>query len=152
MNLQTMSVLSDADIDKIHAASLEILGKTGIRVEHPEALEMLRANGADVDAASETAKLPPELVEKCLASVPATFDLYDRNGENPLTIGSGVPHLAAGHNAVFVIDADTTERRTATVRDVEDFAAIADALSDIDIVGVPVTPQDVSSVYGLGSV
>lgn len=149
MRLQNMCVLSEAEIKRIHAASLEILEKTGIRVDHPEALDLLAKHGAKVDAAAQTAKLPPPLVEACIASTPKTFDLYDRNGANPLRIGTGTPYLAAGHNAVFVIDADSSERRKATVKDVADFAAIADALADIDIVGVPVTPQDVSSEFGL---
>lgn len=149
MKLPDMKVLSDAEIDKIHAVSLDILSKTGIRVDHPETLKMLADHGAEVDLKTETAKLPPALVEKCLESVPGFFDLYDRNGENPIRIGAGTPYLAAGHNAIFVIDATTTERRKATVADVADFAAIADALPDIDIVGVPVMPQDVSSVFGL---
>ena len=54
-----------------------------------------------------------------------------------------LPHCASGHNAIFITDIEAKERRFATVKDVEDFARISDHLKSIDIVGVPLNPQDV---------
>ncbi len=84
------------------------------------------------------------MVDAALKRVPAKIDLYDRNGNISFTLGDGVPRCASGHNAIFIIDAETNERRTSTVKDVENFALISDRLEDIDVVGVPVMPQDVT--------
>ena len=46
---QTISVLSDEQVEEIHLASLEILEGTGMFVEAADALELLSGAGATVD-------------------------------------------------------------------------------------------------------
>lgn len=144
MKLQELKVLSETEIELIHAASIDILERCGVMVTSRNVLELLDKNGAEVDYNSQTARLPRKLVEACLQTVPQSFDLYDRNGRKAMTIGGGGPKCASGHNAIYVIDLKTNERRNSTVKDVEDFAILSDKLDDIDIVGVPVMPQDVT--------
>ena len=43
-----LTYLSDADKTAIYEAALEIIGSIGMRVLHPEALELLRAAGCEV--------------------------------------------------------------------------------------------------------
>lgn len=144
MRFLDFKVLSDSEIIQVHEASINILENTGIMVYSKKVLNLLESKGAVVDYDKKLAKLPRKLVEACLKTLPATFDLYDRNGNKALTIGNGIPRCASGHNAIFIIDAETNERRNSTLKDVENFALISDKLEDIDIVGVPVMPQDVT--------
>ena len=144
MKFQDFKVLSDHEINQIHEASIDILENTGVRIYSKKVLDLLNDKGAIVDYDKKLAKLPQRLVEACLKSVPKTFDLYDRNGNRAFTVGDGVPKCASGHNAIYIIDAETNERRNSTIRDVENFALISGKLEDIDIVGVPVMPQDVT--------
>ncbi|HHW48856.1 MAG TPA: hypothetical protein GXX14_09600 [Clostridiaceae bacterium] len=144
MKFETFKVLSDEEIVQIHEASIDILENAGVLIYSKKVLDLLDAKGAVVDYGKKLAKFPRKLVESCFKSVPKTFDLYDRNGNKAMTIGDGIPKCASGHNAIFIIDAETNERRNSTVKDVENFALISDKLEDIDIVGVPVMPQDVT--------
>ena len=144
MKLQELMVLSDSEVKLIHAASIDILEQNGVMVGSRNVLELLGRNGAEVDFGGKTAKLPRNLVEACLKTLPRSFDLYDRNGRKALTIGGDGAKCASGHNAIYVIDSMTNERRKSTIRDVENFAVISDKLEHIDIVGVPVMPQDVT--------
>lgn len=144
MLLQNFKVLSESDICQIHEASVNILENTGIMVYSKKVLGLLESKGACVDYTSKIAKIPRNMLESALKTVPKTFDLYDRNGRKSFTIGDAVPKCASGHNAIFVIDAETHQRRNSVVRDVENFALISDKLADIDIVGVPLMPQDVT--------
>lgn len=144
MKFSELTVLSTDEIQQIHDASIAILENTGILVKSCMVLELLQQKGADVDFDKQIVKLPRKLIEICLKTVPQTFDLYDRNGNKALTIGGSEPKCASGHNAIYVIDSKTKERRNSTLKDVENFAVISDVLEDIDIVGVPVMPQDVT--------
>ncbi len=144
MKFQDFKVLSDHEIVQIHEASINILETSGVLVYSKKALDLLNSRGAIVDYDKKLVRIPRKIVESCLKSVPKTIDLYDRNGNKYLTLGDGIPKCASGHNAIFIIDAQTNERRNSTVKDVENFALISDKLEDIDVVGVPVMPQDVT--------
>jgi trimethylamine--corrinoid protein Co-methyltransferase len=144
MRFQDFKVLSDNEIVQIHEASINILENTGVMIHSKKALDLLNSKGATVDYDKKLVKIPGKIIESCLKLLPKTIDLYDRNGNKYLTLGDGVPKCASGHNAIFIIDAETNERRNSTVKDVEDFAIISDKLDDIDVVGVPVMPQDVT--------
>ena len=144
MQFPDLTVLSPDEIHQIHEASVSILETSGVMVASRSVLELLEKNGAIVDFDAKTAKLPRKLLEACLKTLPQSFDLYDRNGNKAMTVGSDGPKCASGHNAIYVIDRKTNERRNSTTKDVENFAVISDKLEDIDIVGVPVMPQDVT--------
>ena len=143
MLLEKMKVLSGPEVAKIHSASVEILEKTGIKVYSDKTLDMLEQGGASVDRDTKTVRFGEKLVDGCIKSTPSEFALYDRSGRQSLVIGDRDPKLAAGHNAVFMSDYRTNERRPGNVRDVEEFAILCEQLADIDIVGVPLSPQDV---------
>jgi len=144
MKFQNFKVLSDQEIVQIHEASINILENAGIMIYSKRALDILNSKGAIVDYDKKLAKISGKMVESCLKTVPKKIDLFDRYGNQYLTLGDGVPKCASGHNAIFIIDAGTNIRRNSTVKDVENFALISDKLEDIDIVGVPVMPQDVT--------
>ena len=144
MKFQDFKVLSDQEIVQIHEASINILETTGVLIYSKKALDLLNSKGAIVDYDKKLAKISGKMVESCLKTLPKTIDLYDRNGNKYLTLGDGIPKCASGHNAIFIIDSETNRRRNSTVKDVEKFALISDKLKDIDVVGVPVMPQDVT--------
>ena len=62
--------LSDSEVEKIHEQSLKILQDTGIEVNHAAAIKMLEKEGARVDHQTRNVKIPPELVTRCLATLP----------------------------------------------------------------------------------
>lgn len=144
MFLQNFKVLSDNEIIQVHEASINILERTGVKILSKRVLDLLSSHGAIADYDKKVVRLPRKLVEACLAKVPATFDLFDRNGNKAFTVGDRIPKCASGHNAIFIIDAETNKRRSSILKDVENFALISDKLKGIDIVGVPAMPQDVT--------
>lgn len=143
MKLSKFEVLSEQEVQMVHQASLDVLEHCGIKIMSDKVLRLLADGGATVDSESRIVKFPPSLVERCLKTIPAQFDLYDRNGEKAMVIGDGSVHCASGHNAVFCIDSKSLKRRYATVRDVEEFGVVSQAMGSIDIVGVPLNPMDV---------
>lgn len=142
MKLSALQVLSDAEIRQIHDATLDILATCGVKVHSRKMLEFLGAKGLSVDLESRVAKFNRACIEDALATIPAQFDVFNRDGEFAFTMGDGIPKIAAGHNAVFWLDSITGQTRTSTVADVELFARICEQLPNIDVMGIPVMPQD----------
>lgn len=143
MKLTTLTILSDDDINRIHEATIDILTTCGVKLGGREMLQFLKEKGMDAEESTGIVRFTRAAIEDALNSVPRTFDVYDRDGGSAFTLGDGTPRIAAGHNAVFWVDSDTGETRASTVADVEYFARICEALPNIDMIGIPVMPQDV---------
>jgi trimethylamine--corrinoid protein Co-methyltransferase len=143
MKLASLAVLSASEIRAIHEATLSILAECGVKVLSSRLLERLRGKGLPVDAAAQTVRFPQALLEDALARLPATIEVFDREGQPAFVLGDGVPRVAAGHNAVFWVDSASAARRPSRVEDVARFARLCEQLDAIDMIGIPVMPQDV---------
>lgn len=144
MRLNRFEVLSEEEIKRVDEASLDILENTGMKMMSDEIMKLLEDAGCPVDHETRIVKFPRELVKKCIGLVPSSFDLFDRNGNKAMTIGDGTVHCASGHNAVFCIDSESSERRYATVKDVEEFGIVSQWCESIQLVGAPLNPMDVN--------
>lgn len=157
MKLETLKVLSDDEINQIHEASLDILETCGVKVFNRRMLEFLRRKGLRVDMERSTVYFSRSVIFDAIDNIPSQFEVYNREGEFAFIIGDGVSKIAAGHNAINWVDSDSGETRRARVSDVELFAHICEKLECIDMIGIPVMPQDVelptySLVYGVKAV
>lgn len=154
MRLEHLKVLSEGDLKRIHEASLDILTKAGVKVFNAELRDLLRAKGLSVDNDSCLVRFTKEAIEAALTTAPRKFEIFDRNGQPAFLLGDGRSKIAAGHNAVFWLDSETGKTRPSKVADVEIFARLCEALPGIDMIGIPVMPQDVddpraSLLYGV---
>ncbi len=143
MKTTRIEVLSQKEIEAIHSASLNILSETGMLVHSEKVLNFLAENGADVDKNKNIVKFPEKLIQESLDSIPCEVELCDRNKKNYMTLGLDKSYIASGHNAVYVLDSKTGERKPATKNDIGKFAFLAEYLDNIDCVGVQAMPQDV---------
>ena len=66
-----LKALSREDCGRIHQASMELLGQTGVVVTSRKTQAVFAGHGARVDKNKNRVCLPPDLVEKALASVRA---------------------------------------------------------------------------------
>jgi glycine betaine---corrinoid protein Co-methyltransferase len=157
MRLAMMRVLSDEEIRAIHQATLDILSNCGVKVLSPTMLSRLSEKGVRTDSEKQLAFFTPGDLEEALAKVPARFDVFDREGRPAFTLGDGEPRIAAGHNAVNWVDSTDGRTRPSTIADVELFSRICQALECIDMIGIPVMPQDcpdprATLLYGISAV
>jgi trimethylamine--corrinoid protein Co-methyltransferase len=131
----TIRYLSDAQIEKIHEGSLDILENTGIKVELEEGLKVLDEAGAKVDHQTGRVKIPRELVARCLETMPQEFAYAARNPEKDCYMepGGRLYSRTAG-SPDFIIDIDTDEWRAVTIADVKDLYTVMDALDGISII------------------
>jgi trimethylamine--corrinoid protein Co-methyltransferase len=145
MNEQTrafpqMTMLSDDQCRAIHTASLEILRRTGVRVYHDEALELLRASDALVSD-DNLVRFPAGLVEWALDRAPSRIALCRRGGDEVVAPLEGRRvSFGPGSDCLNYLDPRTGERRPFTGQDVIDCIRLVDALPELDFcmsMGIP---------------
>jgi trimethylamine--corrinoid protein Co-methyltransferase len=135
--------LTDEQIRSLHEASLRILERTGVQVEHGEVAARLADHGAAWDKTSQRVRIPPEIVMRAISTTPKSFHLYTRNLERalPVSATTRIAHNSGG--PAYIRDLDTGERRRARKQDVIDGAIVVDALPNIDSYTPLVSPGDV---------
>jgi len=153
--LEPLRYLSQEEMDAIHQAALRILERTGMWIDHVQALEYLRAAGCRVDMDRRIVKFPPERVEAAVARMRRNFQDPDRWPKRlsvrysqvrfdtqPLRIHEDFT-VSAGGFCCFIWDLDG-ERRDATLQDVRQALKLADQLDQIAYAGLPCAAQDVA--------
>ncbi|MDY6917618.1 MAG: trimethylamine methyltransferase family protein [Chloroflexota bacterium] len=126
----------------IHHAALEILERTGFRMEHPGAVEMLSSAGCKVSE-DGWVRMPGHVVEQALATAPKRIVLYDHKGNKSMPLLNGNPFYGTGSDATFTLDLDSGERRRTVLRDVANYARLVDGLENMDFAMSMANPADV---------
>jgi trimethylamine--corrinoid protein Co-methyltransferase len=134
--------LTDAQCVRLHEATLQVLERTGLLIEEPEALELLGRAGAQVDGS--LVRIPARLVEWALEVAPREVTLFDRTGEEKMRLSGRATYFGTGSDCMYCYDHRTNERRRAVLQDVADAARVADACENIDFVMSLFTPSDVT--------
>jgi trimethylamine--corrinoid protein Co-methyltransferase len=111
-------VLSQAEVQRIHAASMEILSTVGVQVDWPTAQDLFRQAGADVDEGGQRVRIPEKLVRWAVDQAPARFMLHGSTPGFQLDIGGGEICFAGLGTPTHIIDLDGGERRECTMDDV----------------------------------
>ncbi|GAB4544623.1 MAG: trimethylamine methyltransferase MttB [Anaerolineae bacterium] len=135
-------MFSDAQLDQIHLASLEILRRTGVRVYEPEALALLREAGCQVSD-ENLVRFPAAVVENALLHAPSRIVLCDRNGQPRLYLEGHRTYFGTGSDLPNTRDLETGERRPSLLSDVEKAARLVDSLPNLDFAMSMALPSDV---------
>ena len=121
-NLPVYEFLDEADIERIHQASMQILSEFGIDFYDEEVRGTLKEHGADVRG--DTVHFEPALIEEYVSKAPSEFTQLARNPDNNVVIGGNNIVFAPVYGPPFVLDLDGG-RREATLEDFENFVKLA---------------------------
>jgi trimethylamine--corrinoid protein Co-methyltransferase len=145
MKTACFEVLSQEEVDQIHAASMEILGQVGIKVPYQTARDYYREAGAVVDDEAETVKIPEKLVDWAVVQAPSEFKLFGGDPDFQLQIGGDQvdPVFAGLGTPTRVIDMESREVRLATKQDVLEHIILINACQHIHNSQMDVWPSDI---------
>ena len=129
-----MDVLSADQVEAIHLTSLRILEEIGIELMSPTARATMRAVGAQVEEATGTVRLDRAIVDRALATVPASFTLTSRNPAKQLLLGGRNIAFGLVAGPPFVHDCERG-RRAGNYRDYCDFIRLAQYFNAIHVLG-----------------
>jgi trimethylamine--corrinoid protein Co-methyltransferase len=139
-----MKLLDKNEEDIIHEESLRCLREVGMAVGSPIIRKMLKDAGADVDDRTKVVKFPESLVMECVKKAPKQFTLHGRDKKHDMHLPvDGIPYVGTTGLSIHMTDLDTGKTRTATVKDVADFAIMGDALDEVNFLWSVVIPRDV---------
>lgn len=108
----------DADLRKIHNASLQILRETGMKFHVPEILALLRDNGVKVSG--QTALFTNEQIMYWVGKAPSSFTLFARNPQYDIVVGGDQVECCPGSGSPSVVDA-AGAKHPATIEDYVNF-------------------------------
>ena len=121
--------LSPDGLARMHAASLQILGETGVAVGSATVRDRMAAAGANVDG--DRVRLPAGLVEAALAVAPHSYTLAAREPAWDLPLDGAHGYLSIDGSAAEILDLETGVRRSSTEADLAQVTRLADALPEI---------------------
>lgn len=143
-----LELLDSGQIRHLQDATLQLLGKIGVRIEHSEARQRMLRAGCKVDG--ERVRIPSELVQQCIAQAPQSFKLFGSRGDHEYEVGG--KHLLAMTLgcAPQVFDAAQGQCRASTSDDLVMAARVADWANHVHVfpalVGLSDAPGSLSEV------
>jgi len=138
--VNTLKILSDAEVEAMHQATLRILSEVGVILNHAGARQMLTDAGGTIQ--NERVCIPPDLVEDCIAKCPPQVIVRGRGGTTK-TLGDGSLNFHNLGGARDIYNPITGEHRFAVLQDVRDSTRLLDALPNCNTITPFFTPSDV---------
>jgi trimethylamine--corrinoid protein Co-methyltransferase len=124
----------------IHESSMKILENTGIKLQNPEVLKIIREKGVKV--LGQTAFFNREQIMKWVSKAPKDFTIYARNPKYNMFIGGENTEYAAGYGCTDIIETDG-KRRKAIYSDYLNFLKLVHQCNYFNINGgILVQPLD----------
>jgi len=134
------TLLTQAQVQKIHDASLEILEEVGLKVRYEPARELFKEHGCSVE--DERVKFPRSVVEKYRKLVPSSFTFHARDPKFDKTIPQDSPVIVTASSAPDIIDPVTGKERRAESTDIARIAHLINELSGYDVFSISTLADD----------
>ncbi|MDR1044531.1 MAG: trimethylamine methyltransferase family protein [Candidatus Adiutrix sp.] len=142
-----LNAKENGKLEQLHKASMEILGKSGIKFLLPRAVEILKSNGIRIE--SDVAYLTEEQLLYWVRKAPSEFKLYAENSEYDIVIGGDNVEPAPTFGAYQIIDY-AGNARPALMEDFINFVKLYEANPTFKVNGgCCVQPSDVPAEHGI---
>ena len=135
-------LLSNAEVQRTHEASLEVLDQVGLEVNHARAREIYRRHGCRVDEDNLRVTMPPAVVEEFMRQVPDRFTFHARNPDFDRSVPDDAPLMMTASSAPNIIDPVTRKPRRADSHDIARIARLVNRLEGVDLFSVSVLADD----------
>ena len=138
--------LSDIDMQRIHRAALDLLETVGMAKPTPRLLEVALANGC-IQNEQGRLLLPRDLVETMIERAAKSFIVHGRDSAFDFEAKNDQVNFCTGGAAVKMLDIDSREYRSSTLRDLYDLARLGDTLENIQWFTRPIVVTDIEDVF-----
>jgi trimethylamine--corrinoid protein Co-methyltransferase len=136
------TLLSQEQVERVHAASLEILDKVGMLVRNQRARKIFADHGCQVDEQTQIVKLPSQVVERYRALFPPKFTFYARDPRYDRTVPDDSPLILTGSSAPNVIDPVTGYERRSRSEDLARISHLINELPGYDVFSISTLAED----------
>ncbi|HEX8990068.1 MAG TPA: trimethylamine methyltransferase family protein [Anaerolineales bacterium] len=136
------SLLTPAQVEQVHNASLEILERTGLLVRNEKARRIFAKHGCLLDSEKQIVKFPRAVVEQFRALLPPTFTFRGRDPKFDRTLPGDGPVVVTGSSAPDVIDPVSGRERRSRSDDIARIAHLINELPGYDVFSVSTLAED----------
>jgi trimethylamine--corrinoid protein Co-methyltransferase len=119
----TLEALTPAEIEKIHEATVELLGRVGLAFKSGPALELFRRRGFRTEG--DRVFLEARQLEEALAAAPSEVVVAARDPQKTITIGPGRPPAVLGCSGVASVVDEAGRQRPAEFDDHKDMLRLS---------------------------
>ena len=137
-----ISMLENEDVERIIEGAYDLLTTTGVKIYHEEALQILRDHGASVDFSTKIAKLPMDLIEKSIKTVPSSLEFFNFKGDEIVKLEKDTVNFVIDSAPVNLLDSETKKIRSANCNDMVEMVKLADNLEHVSCLSGGVAPTD----------
>ena len=139
----TLRLLNDELSKRIIAEARELLKTLGVEIHNRAALEMLADAGAAVDLTRWHACFTDDLMDRALAAVPRSFQLYDALGRQTHDFAGDNVYFTPGSAAINILDERTGDMRKPDTADYIRYVKVVSGLQHIASQSTAFIPADV---------
>ncbi|MFX1508481.1 MAG: trimethylamine methyltransferase family protein, partial [Promethearchaeota archaeon] len=136
-----LKILDDYHKEMILEEGKKILETQGVFIENHEAIDLF--NKYSINHEGLRFFIPPDLIDKCLKSVPSQITLYDRDGNENISLSGNNVNFDPGSAAIFILDEETGNIREALSNDFIRFSKVVEQLKYVDAQSTALIYQDV---------
>ncbi len=136
-----IKILDEEHKQKILDEAKMILDTQGVFIENHEAIDLF--NQHDINHEGSRYFIPPDLINKCLETVPSEITLYDREGNEHISLKEDNVNFDPGSAAIFILDEETGDIREGMSKDFIRFSKVVEQLQYIDAQSTALIYQDV---------
>lgn len=137
-----LQVMDDNLINQVVDEAKRILHEVGVEVRGPALRQRLLDHGLATDASGERVLFSPDVVDWAAAAAPASFTLYDREGNPHANLGGDNVHFVPASSGLKVQDHRTGETRLANTADFVEYVRLADGLEHIAYLATAFSTND----------
>jgi trimethylamine--corrinoid protein Co-methyltransferase len=142
------SPFSKQDMDKIIAATFELMSEIGVGFELDAALtDRLARAGCEVSP-DGVVKFPVELIRKSLGTAAKSVKLWNRGGTSAIEVDNDHTWFMPGMTCIKIYDESIGEARQSGREDLATATRVSDAMPNIDAVCITCKNVDESNIHG----
>jgi trimethylamine--corrinoid protein Co-methyltransferase len=146
-----LKLLTEDQIQQVHKYALQILFETGVRVDSPSVVEMLRKTG-QVKIQERRVRFSTEIVEQAIQSAPSVIQMYDRCGNPIFRLGDDSLRFGVGVTALYYQEPASDDLVPFTRDHMRAMTQLGNSLPHYDVISTPGIVHDVpgklSDLYG----
>jgi trimethylamine--corrinoid protein Co-methyltransferase len=148
-----LKLLSDALVSQIIDEGFGLLMDPGVRVHNQEALRLLAEAGAEVEHATQIARIPEAIVRRALDTAPSEFYLYNFKGDPTVHYGGDSVQFDPGSAAINILDSETRQQRPPLTADFIKFVKLVETIPQLDAQSTALicsdVPEEIGDLYRL---
>ena len=141
-----LSWFSPGQLEEIHSATIDVLERAGVRVDHDESLKLLKEAGCLVK--DRVVKIPGWMIDEAIRVAPSKINIYNREGQPAMSLESNRTYYGTGSDLPFHLDLESGIRRNSVKQDVVNAARVIDHLPNLDFAMSYSIPRDVQADRG----